>query len=399
MKRTSLALFCLALSGCGAPSTDGVDQFVANFATLQCAWEFRCCTDGEIKTAHGGKYATQADCVSYYELGEEDPQYIDRLAVRQGRLKVDNTKAQACLAAIMAEPCNPKSTIPQQNPFPMDLPACANVFDGVTPVGQPCQFVGECVAGAQCVSDQLTPGSGVCVPYQQLGQICNDSVDCDPSAQPALYCAKQDWKCHNRSAVGGPCAYTLDSAGQPTLPLLLECDTTAGDIYCDPVSNTCKQLPTAGQPCLTNPPPGVMDSCDPDPTLQLVCQTTQGSTTGTCMGPAKLNQPCSALIHCDISGECALPYFCNFNKNPATCDQLAQKGQPCSNGLGPSCDVTLYCDDITNPQMPTCQPLLPDGATCTSSNQCLSQICTGTVGTTTRVCGPSPTPIVMCSGR
>jgi hypothetical protein len=231
-----------------------------------------------------------------------------------------------------------------------------------------------------------------------------------------LYCAQQDFKCHTRSVLGGPCAYTLDATGQPTLPLLLECDTTAHNMYCDPVSNTCKQLPTAGQPCLTNPPPGVTDSCDPDPTLQLVCQAMPGSTSGTCTGPAKLNQPCSGQIHCDKSlycdpmtnvclalptlnqscasiGKCVTPYFCNFNKNPATCDQLAQAGQPCTNGT--MCDVNLFCD-TTAPTMPVCRQLLADGSPCMGSFECLSHICTGV---TNRVCAPSVTPVIMCSGR
>jgi hypothetical protein len=421
MKKSFLALSCLAFYGCGSPSTGSLDSFLTNMATQQCAWEFRCCTDAEIKTQDGRKFMTQADCVPYRQLALQDELYINRLAVKQGRLKVDDTKAQACLAALMAEQCNPKTGNP--NPMPgMNLEACANVFIGVTPVGSPCQFAGECVTGAHCVSDALTPGSGVCVPYQEANQICNASTDCDPVAVPLLYCAKQDFKCHSRSLVGGPCAYTLDSAGMATLPLLLECDTQTGNIYCDPVSNTCKQLPTAGQPCLTNPPPGVNDSCDPDPTLHLVCQSMPGMISGVCTGPAKLNQPCSNVIQCDtmanlycdpttkvclalptlnqscaMIGQCAPPYFCNFNKQPmATCDQLAQSGQPCTNGT--TCDLKLFCDTQTNPQMPVCRPLLADGSPCTSSFECLSQVCSGLTANM-RFCGPSVTPVVVCSGR
>jgi hypothetical protein len=423
MNRSYLALLSIAFVGCGSPSTDSVDQFLASYATLECAWQFHCCTDAEIKTATSGKYATQADCVSYYELGEEDPQFVDRLAVRQGRLKLDSAKTQACLAALMAEPCNSKTSInPNPNSFPMDVPACADVFDGATPVGSPCQFVGECVSGSHCVADALT-GSGVCVPYQELGQICNDTTDCDPAAQPVLYCAKQDFKCHTPSPLGGPCAYKLDAAGQPTQTVLLECDPTVANLYCDPMSTTCKQLPTAGQPCLTNPPPGV-PACDPDPTLQLVCQTTAGSTTGTCTGPAKLNQPCSGLIQCDTKAnlycdpvsnvclalptlnqncsnapKCATPYYCDTTKAPATCAQLAQANQPCVTNFGGSnCDVNLYCDDFTNPAMPLCKPLLADGSMCMQSVQCTSQMCIG-IGATKRICAASPTPIIMCSGR
>jgi hypothetical protein len=396
-----------------------VELFIASMATQQCSWEFRCCTDAEIKAQDGHKFSTQNDCVPYKQLALEDQLYIDKLAVQQGRIKLDDAKAQACLQQLMGQACNPKAGVPNPNPNPMMMDACANVFVGVTPLGQPCQFAGECVNGAHCVSDQLTPGSGVCVPFQELGQICNDTTDCDPLAQPALYCAKQDYKCHVRSAVGGPCAYTLDVAGQPQLPLLLECDNTAANVYCDPLSLTCKTLPTTGQPCLTNLPPGVAYACDPDPTLHLVCQAMVGSTTGICTGPAKLNQACSPQIQCDTGlycdptmnvclnlptlnqscqtiGQCQMPYFCNFQKNNGTCDQPAQANQPCP--AGTICDVTLYCDDMTNPGMPVCKPLLADGSPCTSGIECLSRTCNFNA-MNMRVCGPTATPQIMCSGR
>jgi hypothetical protein len=415
MRNVTLAFICSAVAGCGSPSTGSVDLFIANMATQQCAWEFRCCTDAEIQTQDGHKFTTQDQCVPYRQLTLENELYVSRLAVSQGKLKLDDGKAQACLAQMMAQACNPKTGT--TNPMPgMTMDACANVFIGVTPVGSPCQFADECVTGARCVNDSLTPGSGVCIPYQESGQICNDTTDCDPLASPVLYCAQQDFKCHTRSQAGGPCAYTLDSAGKPTLPVLLECDTT-GNLYCDPTSNTCKTLPTAGQPCLTSPPPGVTDSCDPDPTLRLVCTTPAGSTMGTCMGPAQVGQSCTSLpcdtnLYCDPTtsvcamlptlnqscatiGQCLTPYYCNFAKQPATCDQPAQLGQSCQSV---TCDTNLYCDTTTTPAMPTCKALLADGAVCTSSIQCASHDCTG-IALNMQTCAASPAPVVMCSGR
>ena len=71
------------------------------------------------------------------------------------------------------------------------LDACANIFVGITEVGQPCQFAMECEKGAHCVFNKLTPTAGVCEPYQKQGDICNANTDCDPSV-PQLYCAQQD---------------------------------------------------------------------------------------------------------------------------------------------------------------------------------------------------------------
>src|SRR5579863_10128113 len=100
-------LLCLMAFGCGStPSTDSVDQFLNNMATQQCAWEFRCCTDAEIMVQDGHKFSTQADCVPYHLLALEDQQYVSRLAVKEGRLKLDDAKAAACLAQLMNQACN-----------------------------------------------------------------------------------------------------------------------------------------------------------------------------------------------------------------------------------------------------------------------------------------------------
>jgi hypothetical protein len=183
------------------------------------------------------------------------------------------------------------------------------------------------------------------------------------------------------------------------------------------VSSTCKQLPAAGEPCLSPPPPGVTSSCDPDPKLHLSCRTSGTSSTGVCTGLAKNGEACTDIacdtgLYCDsstgtsptckplptlnqtcsTSGQCATPYFCNFNKSPATCDQPAQLNQPCSNGA--ICDVTLWCD--TTQATAICKSKLADGSACTTDQQCLSDDCNAA---TPRVCNPTPPSAVLCVGR
>ncbi|MCU1278392.1 MAG: Tryptophan synthase alpha chain [bacterium] len=414
MKRI-LIICSLAFAACGSDNTSGIDSFIESIATQQCGWEFRCCTDAEIKAQDHSKFTAQSDCVPYRKLGLQDELFSTMLAARQGRLRLDHDKSQACLAQMMMMACNAKPNQPATMPG-MTLDACADVFVGTTSVGQPCQFAMECEKGAHCVFNKLTPSVGVCEPYQKSGDICNASTDCDPSVTQ-LYCAQQDWKCRVRAKLGEKCAFTLDGAGKPQLPLLVECDNSIGNAYCDPVSSTCKQLPAAGEPCLSPPPPGVSSSCDPDPKLHLTCRTSGTSTSGVCMGLAKNGESCSSIacdtgLYCDsstgttstcrplptlgqscsLSGQCALPYFCNFNKSPAACDQPAQLNQPCSNGA--ICDVGLWCD--TTPAMPLCKSKLADGTACTSSLQCLSSDCSAT---TPRVCNPTPPSAVLCIGR
>ncbi len=411
MKRNLILCSLLLLPACG-DNTSGIDSFVESIATQQCAWEFRCCTDAEIKVQEGTKFTTDDECVPYHKLALTDELYTSLLAAKQGRMRLDHKQEKACLAQMSAMACNPKPGAPVTTPTMM-LDACATVFTGITPVGHACEFAMECVKGAHCVFDQQTPTIGVCEPFQKEGEICNASTDCDPTVDQ-IYCAEQDWKCHVRGKAGQPCAYTLSPSGAAELPLLLECDNTDGTLYCDPTSSTCKQLPESGQPCLSPPPPGVSSSCDPNPALHLTCRTTGTSSAGTCQGLATSGQDCTSVacdtgLYCDgttrtclplptlgqscsTSGQCATPYFCNFNVSPEVCAQAAEVNQPCTNGS--TCDVNLWCD--TSQATPICKAKLADGTTCTTDLECLSDDCNPA---TPRVCNPSAPTAVLCVGR
>ncbi|HEY7956924.1 MAG TPA: hypothetical protein VII38_16580, partial [Polyangia bacterium] len=391
-----------------------VDSFIDNLAQQTCDWEFRCCTDPEIAMKDGHRYTTMEDCVPYQALALENELFLSRLAVKEGRLRVDHERAAACLEQMTNQACNPTPGTPAPPMDPMAMDACADVFVGTTPVGKECVYSNECVSGAHCVADQDAVGRGVCVPFQEDGDICNSDADCDPKVKQ-LYCGKGDFHCHLRAKLGEACAYTTDANGQnPTLPLLVECDNQLGNVYCDPSSNTCAQLPAAGEPCLSPPPPGVGSSCDPDPTLGLVCDTSGGGTSGVCRAPGSLgdsctNYPCGANLYCDTTqytcralpdfgqscassnGQCKKPYFCNFNRSE-TCDQPASVGESCQ--VTP-CDTGLYCDSSSE----ICRSLLPDHSPCTSSSQCASLDCSYGAGASTLTCQPRATTSVECVGR
>jgi hypothetical protein len=419
MKKSQLALALFAFAGCGDAGTAQVDSFIQQLAQQKCDWEFRCCTDDEIQSMDGRKFSPtdEGSCVPYRVLELADELYIDRLAVREGRLRVDPDQAGACINQMTMLVCNtaPGQTPPAMDPMAMD--ACLKVFVGNTAIGDECIYENECVDGAHCVNDTLTVGRGVCVPFEQEGEICNATTDCDPNVQQ-LYCAPQDYKCHIRAKLDEPCAYTTDSSGNnPTLPLLIECDNRLGNVYCDPTSNTCRQLPSDGEPCLSPPPPGVSSSCDPDPTLQLVCDTSNGGSSGTCRAPGGLGADCSEFAcakdfycsntgvsstcaklptlgqQCQVSNyQCAMPYFCNTDQVPYVCDQPAGLGDSCA---GRTCDTGLYCDTTQE----ICATKLPDGAKCTSFVQCLSSSCGfPSTGGSTEYCQAATTGI-ECVGR
>jgi hypothetical protein len=194
----------LSLAGCGPSTSDpdvsgALDSFIEQAAAAQCAWEFRCCTDAEIKSADGRKYSDANGCVPYHALTLEKQLYVARLAAHQRRVRLDGGKAQACLLMLMERACNPRpgtaASTPSGSPD-----ACVDVFDGATPVGEPCWFAAECVAGAHCVIGAQRSSGGVCVPYQQTGEVCNDGADC----APPLACDAATSTCQSPPDGGAP---------------------------------------------------------------------------------------------------------------------------------------------------------------------------------------------------
>jgi hypothetical protein len=358
-------------------------------------------------------------CVPYRTLAMENQLYLNRLAAREGRLRVEQVKADTCIAQMESRACNPKPGMTNPMIDPMAMDACIAVFVGNTAVGNECIYANECVAGARCVQDAGAVGRGVCVPYQEETQICNVDADCDPKVRN-LYCAKEDFHCHLRAKLNERCAYTTDAAGKnPTTPLLLECDNSLGNVYCDPVSSTCRQLPSDGEACVKSVAGLAIPQCDPDTTLSLVCDTTT-SVTGVCRAPGKLGDDCTTHacgkdLYCPTStgvlkrctalptlgGDCSsttsnyrckTPYFCNTQAGPPyECAEPASVGESCATI---TCGTDLFCDVNTR----VCKYRLPDGSVCVNSTDCLSLDCRALVGTTIETCQPR-TIAVQCTGR
>jgi hypothetical protein len=158
----------------------------------------------------------------------------------------------------------------------------------------------------------------------------------------------------------------------------------------------------------------VTSSCDPNPSLQLVCETSSSTGTGgVCRAPGQAGddctrRPCATGLTCDRTrvpyrcvepadfGEectsigCRTPYFCNYNLSPAKCDQPASINESCASM---PCGPDLYCDPVSD----ICKYRLDDGRPCTSSTECLSLNC-GYDAQNQRVCLPG-TVGAACVGR
>jgi len=284
--KSYLGLACvLLITGCGG-DTGPVDDFIQKLAQAECQWEFRCCTDAEIMQKEMMKFSDEATCEKFAVLALTEGLSLSKLGVKQGRLAVDKAAADACVAAQANKTCNMPGGMTTP-PMACMVDPCTAVFVGSTPANEACLIGGECAKGSHCVGIGSGGTEGVCQPFQKEGEICNTSGDCDPTVCN-LYCAHQDFKCHVRSPLGGPCAYTSDPVtGMPTTPLLLECDNTMGNVYCDPDSSTCQGLPGEGEPCLNLMVPGVFAKCDTS--KGLFCDTSKGAP-GTCSALPTLGQ-------------------------------------------------------------------------------------------------------------
>ena len=90
-----------------------------------------------------GKYKDQATCVQFHELALEDAHYAEKLAVRQGRIKVDGAQASACLTAQNALACHPAPGSPE---------FCITC----TPATRPCSALSMPATGAFATTDEST---------------------------------------------------------------------------------------------------------------------------------------------------------------------------------------------------------------------------------------------------
>jgi hypothetical protein len=195
-------------------------------------------------------------------------------------------------------------------------------------------------------------------------------LECDTSTGN-LFCDPTSMTCKALPQNGEPCLMQPLPPGVGSL--------CAAGLVCDmpgTIGGTCRGPGNVGDDC-------TRISCQ----STLYCDRTV--TPNTCKALPTTGQPCQ-----QSNFQCAKPDYCNTSMLPYVCAAPAQLGQPCNNG-GILCDTNLYCDTTTT--MPTCKAKLPDGSACTQPRMCLSNDC-GFAGGTGGTCVPSPIS-VQCIGR
>src|SRR5262249_1604606 len=139
------AVIALAFLSCDPEhDTAAVDQFIKDQAAQVCEWQYKCCTDAEIKVVESTKYMSEMACEPYEVLELGNFLYTSRLGVRQGRVTVDTKQASLCIEQLKNKPCN-QSNGQAPPPDPTYVDQCQKIYVGSTPIGSECRFAGECV--------------------------------------------------------------------------------------------------------------------------------------------------------------------------------------------------------------------------------------------------------------
>jgi hypothetical protein len=265
------------------------------------------------------------------------------------------------------------------------------LFVGQIPIGLRCDMTAECTSGAHCVTSTAigvaptpaTPAFGVCEPYGTSGDPCNDTGDCDPRA--GLVCRALDASCAPPAGAGEPCAPSPTStSAPPTIPC-------APGLFCD-AGALCRNLPRAGEPCLTSTGTAVRPICDPDPSLALACVGAGINGSGFCMTSAQAGEACGG----DALPLCASGLVCVPTQGDGigTCGPAPGVGAACARGG--VCAGSAVCDPFTT--VCTAPGTTAIGLPCTANPDCVSMSCLVTPGLG-GICGPPRLAAVMCIGN
>jgi hypothetical protein len=377
------------------------EPLAARVARAFCAHRFACCSPFELSAMTSDRYTNEAECVEFATLAARQQLGTVEGAIAQGRITIDDARADACLEGLRAQVCGaeilalqdfaPLSPLPNATEL---LASCPDMLVGHVANNRACNLSEECTSGSRCLSG--TPGNpgnpipgaggtggtviatpGICVPYQRAGEPCNQSSDCEPR----FTCRTPAYTCGLKPQLGEPCAVEFDMVtGYP----ISTCDTSQG-LYCDqpfngqPTNGVCRRYPLDGQPCNQFSLP----QCDPDPMLGLRCN----QFSGTCRRPGNEGDACG--------GPAIPPCREDLGCHPTQADGIGICGA--IPGLGEPC-----FDRCVSPAVCLGTRCVSPGAArigepCTSDTDCAALSCNG-FQSGQRTCSATPYFFARCVG-
>ena len=317
-------LVALALvAACSDSSTPAgpirIDQFDATYEAYYCNYLVRC-----------GLIDDVATCRSLRPQSSELSGMFDETQVQAamaGLITYDGQAAADCLGSYFSTCVRGYVATPRAAPL-----ACSQIFTATGKDAEPCGANEECISGT-----------------------CNETGPCTGSC------------CQGTCYGATPPPPTRVTLGQSCLS-----GTMCIDSYCDSPSYICTAYLANGMQCSTS------DQCE----AGLTCRNSVCTPLAGTGEPCNSDDDCQSVgDHCD--GRVCAPYgligtACTGTEcSPAyRCDSTSHT---CTFGpkLGDSCSTTGACVDQSYCDQSTfkCTALLPDGASCQYSQQCVGGYC------------------------
>lgn len=274
-------------------------------------------------------------------------------AVKNGTMRLDLSKLDACLEKIEALGCKAFD-----NEY---VEACEAVLSGAMPVGQKCAFDEECAGDAYCHYDGTCPG--VCTTRELSGAVCRDDKEC----RAGLVCS--GGICTPKVPLGGTCtANGVECEGG------LVCSPDAGTgrtcvalatVFSQPMGAACNI--TAGSWCASG-------------AYCAVTAVSLAAATQTCVAQAASGAACnfSAPDMCPADEHCAgtsIAASAGGVTVDGTCKLLPTEGEPCTSRFerGKACAKEHVC--VVNSAGSICHKLKQNGQICADNAECFSESC------------------------
>ena len=260
-------------------------------------------------------------------------------AEQQRWVSVDMAKAEECFAIVaQMEPCNPLDV------QLLDIPECANVFQGKMLLREECYQDEECKNGWCNMSGGICPGS--CVDYKLVDQSCNSSLD---RCVPGYECRSSGCSKSSSGGVNEPCVNNSDCT------TFLFCYVKEGDSF-----GTCLKRKGEGLACNVTDECVVGLSC-----IDNLCSRSRISD--------KVGAPCGVQPEKDEDGNDIILECNRFSKLECGTGNICQKmsansNLPCSEFC--DTDSGLYCESESH----ICQRPKKTGA-CEKHEECTSLYC------------------------
>ena len=216
-------------------------------------------------------------------------------------------------------------------------------------LGDSCQFdptvPSTCEPGLACDVVPYVDGiSGTCVRPQPVDGPCKFHWSC----QPGLLCSDIDWSGFpDRSPTGGTCRAPDDegTACRGSRYAVYVGEQCKAGSSCNLSMQICQATPTRGQPCTPS-----RNNCTG---VDTYCKPSGSGDTGTCTGPAAINEPCAFQLDADttVSIPCAQGWCDRVNTftcRPATkpLRAICAEDAECASGrCAVQQDQTLKCTE------------------------------------------------------